>query len=234
MKSVVYSAVAASLLGNLAWAQFTIDTEVGGSFSHGNSKDRSFIGTADMRYQLKRFQHDIGFELFRSESAEVVTSDRTTIEYQGRISFLQQGYAFGIVELERDPPADVRQRVTGIAGLGRVLSSNRTSDWEAELGYGTKTTALFSDTSTQEEPVTYLALKGMQHLTETVKLKFKLSSKVASDNVATKGQFSVQTSLGERTALSVGYKIRHNTEITGSLGEKFDGVLSVTLSQRLK
>ena len=237
MKKLLPIAISAVLATSTAIAAedgWNVDVELGGSISHGNSQTQSLTVATDVKHRYARWQQDIGFTLFRSKSGEEIVSNRNTMEYQLRRGFLQQGYAFAIVSLEQDEPADLELLSSGVLGLGRVLVKRSGSDWEAELGYGAKSRTTLSTNVTEEEPIAYLAVKGMQQLNESSRVKFKLSSKLGTDNTATKGHVLVQTDLSERTALSVGYKMRHNTNITGALGENLDGVLSVTLSQRVK
>ncbi|NVK29769.1 MAG: DUF481 domain-containing protein [Gammaproteobacteria bacterium] len=221
----------AALLPCIANAgDFTAESEIGSTFTFGNTESQSVNFALDTRYRVGQMQFSLNPSWIRTKTAGEIVSERIDIASQARYEFSKYNYTFVEPNWQRDRPNGLESQTSVVVGMGRYLGSSDSLTWEGELGYGLQTeTNVGADAV--EDSIGYLALKGKSQLSDNIRLDFKVGSKLAEENVETKAKFSASVELGESMWLRVANTLKHNTNKVGFGGEKYDSTLSLSLVQ---
>lgn len=107
------------------------------SVSQGNSESTSFVlgGTAIRTADPWTLTLAAGF-LYQTDADGETSAERWNARVRVDRDFGGRTYAFGQVIFDRDEPADIEYRVTGVGGVGRFLIRRDNEELKAEVGGG--------------------------------------------------------------------------------------------------
>jgi len=158
-------------------------------------------------------------------------SDRLAIGYQPRFYWRPRTYFFGIIDYEKDKPANVKLSARQVVGVGHKFFSNASGFLSAEAGFGNKTTevVLGDDAS---GGIAYVGANYLNRINDNVTFNADLRADLGGDNTYTELGLGLAFKLSERMAVKLTHQTRGNTDITDPtlLGaSKSDSATSVTL-----
>lgn len=107
------------------------------SISQGNSESMSFVlgGKAIRKADPWTLTLEAGF-LYQTDADGDTSAERWAGRVRVDRALSGRTYVFGQAIFDRDEPADIEYRVTGLAGIGRFLIQRDNEELKAELGGG--------------------------------------------------------------------------------------------------
>ena len=158
-------------------------------------------------------------------------SDRLAVGYQPRFYWRPRTYFFGIIDYEKDKPANIKLAARQVVGVGHKFFSNASGFLSAEAGFGNKTTevVLGDDAS---GGVAYLGANYLNRINDNVTFNADFRADLGGDNTYTELGLGLAFKLSERMALKLSHQTRGNSDITDPtlLGaSKSDNVTTVNL-----
>ncbi|MEM9604930.1 MAG: DUF481 domain-containing protein [Pseudomonadota bacterium] len=241
MKTFLIPLALATACGS-AYAEWSGTASLGASLAGGNSEAESISGALRLSTTRGKWEHTVFGDILKGEATVITnnpdgsrtlstqsTADRLAVGYQPKYFWREDTYLFGVLDWNQDKPADIDSRTTQVLGVGHQFWTTNTASFSAELGIGGKQTEFVSATADTDEAITYLAANYLNRISEETTINADLRADIGSDNTATDLGLGVSHALSERAALKVSYLIRNNSDIVGSLGEKTDTVLGISL-----
>ncbi len=158
-------------------------------------------------------------------------SDRLALGYQPRYYWRPRTYFFGIIDYEKDKPANVDLAARQLIGVGHKFFSNASGFLSAEAGLGNKTTeVVFGDDVSGG--VAYFGANYLNRINDNVTLNADFRADFGGDNTYTEIGLGLAFKLSERMALKLSHQTRGNTDITNPTLDspsKSDSVTTVNL-----
>ena len=194
---------------------------LGANTSTGNAEASNINGSIRLGKTVGRWEHLVFGTVFKGESTLVVseededgtvsrtivrgdTSDRLALGYQPKYYYSDRTYFFGILDWERDHPANIDQATRQVIGVGHRFFSDATGFLSAEVGIGNKNTAVLSGEDLAGG-IGYLGVNYLNRFNENTTFTADLRSDFGSDNTFV--EFGI--GLGFRVSTNVSFKINH-------------------------
>jgi len=128
-------------------------------------------------------------------------SDRIAIGYQPRYYWRPKTYFFGILDYEKDKPANIKLGSRQIIGIGHKFFSNEFGFLSGEAGVGNKNTKVVYGDNV-DGGIGYLGLNYLNRINENVTFNADLRSDFGSDNTFTEIGLGVAFKLSQKMASS--------------------------------
>jgi putative salt-induced outer membrane protein len=229
-----------------AYADWGGQGEVGFVMARGNTDSDSANVKLDLNSVLGKWKHTAGFVALYGKSNEIKSAERWDVRWQSDYQLNDRLFVFGAVRYQQDRFSGFEYQATLSSGLGyRIIDTERTR-LSTSLGAGfrkLRPETLIKDSlgnvieripgESADEVVGSLGMNFEHALTPNTKVIDKLLVESGSDNTFATNELSLQVSMTEKFALSVGYSVRHNTEPTGDL-EKTDQLTTLNLVYKIK
>lgn len=158
-------------------------------------------------------------------------SDRLAVGYQPRFYWRPRTYFFGIIDYEKDKPANISLAARQVIGVGHKFFSNASGFLSGEAGFGNKTTevVLGDDAS---GGIAYLGANYLNRINENVTFNADFRADLGGENTYTELGLGLAFKVSERMALKLSHQTRGNTDITDPTldgASKSDNSTSITL-----
>jgi putative salt-induced outer membrane protein len=220
-----FAAVLWVMSGNYAFADWTGSGQVGVVHAHGNTDSTTANAKIDATDQLEMWKHTFGLNALYSESDEVTSGNRWDTAWQSDYNLTEKVFWFGGLRYEEDKYGAFSYQATATTGFGYKFFDTDTTKLSTQAGVGYKRSrpqTLIEDpdthevTSREEGDVSNRGVItggiNFEHvLTPNTKVLDKFLVEAASDNTFMQNNLSLQVSMTDRLALSVGYELRQNT-----------------------
>ncbi len=222
----------------------------------GNSEASNISAAIRLGKTVGKWEHLVFGSLFQGSSAIVVeerdangevvldtdgrpsrkivkgdNSDRIALGYQPRYYWRPRTYFFGILDYEKDKPANVKSATRQVIGVGHKFYSNQTGFFSAEAGFGNKNTQqVFGDDI--NGGIGYLGLNYLNRFSDNVTFNADFRADFGSENTFTEIGLGLAFKLSEKMALKITHFQRGNSDIsdgTNPLDSSTDGVTSFNL-----
>lgn len=218
--------VALSVIGSTqAFADWTGAGQLGIVQAHGNSNSTSANTKIEATNELDMWKHAFGFNAMYSESDQITSGKRWDTAWQSDYKLTEKLFWFGGLRYENDKYGSYAYQATGTTGLGYKFYDTDETKLSAQLGGGykrSKSQTLVKDPDSGEvvdridgdvsgRGVVSGAVNFEHVLTSNTKVLNKFLVEAASDNTFLQNNLSLQVSMSDRLALSVGYELRENT-----------------------
>lgn len=139
-------------------------------------------------------------------------SNRLAIGYQPRFYWRPRTYFFGIVDYEKDEPANLELSSRQLIGVGHKFFSNASGFLSGEAGVGNKTTqAVFGEDVSGG--AAYLGLNYLNRVNDNVTFNADFRADIGSDNTFTEIGLGVAFKVSEKMAVKITHQTRGNTDL---------------------
>jgi putative salt-induced outer membrane protein len=187
--------------------------ELGFVLSRGNSDAETLNAKLDMTTEIDRWTHALGFSALRATSANQTTANRYELHGQSNFKLTDRSFVFGALRYENDKFSAFTYQATASAGYGYKFIDSATTKLVGQAGVGYRQ-AEVRLTGEKENNAVFRGDLNFEHqLTETTKVTNKLLVESGSSNTFAEDQLALAVKMSDRLALSVGYDIRHNTNV---------------------
>jgi len=199
-----------------------------GSFFRGDST--TLVPSIDPATGTQETDPDTGFPVF--EIVKGSNSDRLAIGYQPKYYWRPRTYFFGIIDYERDKPANVKLAARQIVGVGHKFFSNEQGYLSAEAGVGNKATEVVYGDDVSGG-VMYFGANYLNRINENITFNADFRADFGGDNTYTEIGLGLAFKLSERMAVKLSHLTRGNSDIDnpvgGALSSKSDSVTNINL-----
>lgn len=158
-------------------------------------------------------------------------SDRLSIGYKPRYYWRPRTYFFGILDYEKDKPANIKFSARQLVGVGHKIYSDQSGFLSIEAGAGNKSLELvFGDDVSGGNA--YVGASYLNRVNENVTFNADFRADLSSDNTYTEIDLSLAFKLSERMAVKLARQTRGNTDIENprlDSPSKFDNVTTINL-----
>lgn len=215
------------------------DASVGATNSSGNSKARSINAGIKLRKYVKKWQHVVSASVLKGESTIVIdrrdetgeiisdestglpirdiikgdNSERYTIGYQPRYQWKENSYFFGILDWEKDKPANIDTATRQIVGLGHTFWRSSTGFFNGEIGLGNKNLSPVVG-SDLDGGIGYIGFNFYNRLTDTTTFNADMKSDFGSDNTFTEIGLGLSFKVSDRLNVKLSHFMRNNSDLT--------------------
>jgi putative salt-induced outer membrane protein len=187
--------------------------ELGFVLSRGNSDAETLNAKLDMATEIDRWTHSLGFSALRATSANQTTANRYELHGQSNFKLTDRSFVFGALRYENDKFSAFTYQATASAGYGYKFIDSAATKLVGQVGVGYRQ-AEVRLTGEKENNAVFRGDLNFEHqLTETTKVTNKLLVESGSSNTFAEDQLALAVKMSDRLALSVGYDIRHNTNV---------------------
>ncbi len=158
-------------------------------------------------------------------------SDRLAVGYQPRFYWRPRTYFFGIIDYEKDKPANIDLASRQLVGVGHKFFSNESGFLSAEAGIGNKTTTVVIGDDVSGG-VAYFGANYLNRINDNITFNADFRADLGSDNTYTEIGLGLAFKLSERMAVKLSHQTRGNTDITNPTLDspsKSDNVTTVNL-----
>ena len=158
-------------------------------------------------------------------------SDRLAVGYTPRYYWRPRTYFFGIIDYEKDKPANVKLASRQLIGVGHKFFSNESGFLSAEAGFGNKNTSLVIGDDVGGG-IAYFGANYLNRINDNITFNADFRADLGSDNTYTEIGLGLAFKLSERMAVKLTHQTRGNTDITNpSLDSpsKSDNVTTINL-----
>lgn len=153
-----------------------------------------------------------GTEVILQVPVKSGNSDRLAIGYQPRFYWRPRTYFFGIIDYEKDKPANVKLAARQIIGVGHKFFSNESGFLSAEAGFGNRSTQQVVGNDINGA-VAYFGANYLNRINDNITFNADFRADVGSDNTYTQIGLGLAFKLSERMAVKLTHQTRGNTDI---------------------
>lgn len=140
-------------------------------------------------------------------------SDRLAIGYQPRFYWRPRTYFFGVVDYERDRPANIDLGSRQLVGVGHKFYSNASGFLSAEAGVGNRALEqVFGDELSGG--ILYFGANYLNRINDNVTFNADFRADSGSDNTYTDIGLGLAFKLSERLAVKLAHQTRNNSDVT--------------------
>jgi len=140
-------------------------------------------------------------------------SDRLAIGYKPRYYWRPRTYFFGIIDYEKDKPANIKLVSRQLIGVGHKIFSNASGSLSVEAGVGNKSLeqVIGEDVSGAS---TYFGVSYLNRVNDNITFNADFRADLSKDNTYSEIDLGLAFKLSERMAVKLSHQTRGNTDIT--------------------
>jgi len=202
--------------------------EAGGFRSTGSTNELGISVIANAKRTGIEWSHELSAALDYRRANGVVSRERYVLGYQPRYAFDPRGFAYGLVQFERDPSIGYDQRYTASAGIGYKLVVSKPLDLSVDIG-----PSLRHAVYTQGLSETKLGARGSMdlalRLSPTLTFRQTASGYAEQDVFSLNSLSSIETKVSTRWAARLSYNVQYESE-TPLSARDLDTLSRVTLT----
>ena len=231
---------------------------IGALATTGNSESTNLVGSANITKEFGPWAHTAFGNTFSAENNDIETASRFELGYKLERFFTDTFYAFGRGRFDSDDFANIDSRYSIVAGAGNTFLDDGQQTLSAELGVGfmradyiapfdqfelaveeetlvegqispLSTPAAPGDREEDDGAVLYGAVNYSNNFRENLTFNSNFNFETSSSNTLTVWDNSLNIALSESIALSLGFLIRNNADIIGSLGDNTDTATRISI-----
>jgi len=140
-------------------------------------------------------------------------SDRLSIGYKPRFYWRPRTYFFGIVDYEKDKPANIDLGARQLIGVGHKIFSNASGFLSIEAGAGNKSVEQVFGMPI-EGGNAYVGASYLNRINDNVTFNADFRADLGSDNTYTEIDLGLAFKLSQRMAVKLAHQTRGNSDIT--------------------
>jgi putative salt-induced outer membrane protein len=202
--------------------------EAGGFRSTGSTSELGISASASVKRTGIQWSHQLSATADYRRANGITSRERFTGSYQPRYEFDPRGFAYGLLQYERDPSIGYDSRYTTSIGVGYKLIVSTPLDLALDIGPSIRH-ADYIDGPTETKLGVRGSLDMAWRLSPTLTFKQTASGYAESDVLTLNAQTSLETKFARRLSANFSYVIQYETE-TPITDRQFDTLSRVTLT----
>lgn len=203
--------------------------EAGGFRSTGSTSELGLSGSLNIKRTGIQWSHELSAVADYRRANGLVSRDRYLASYQPRYQFDPRGFAYGLVQFERDRSIGYNARYTASAGIGYKLIVSKPIDLQVDIGPSLRHADYVLDVSE-----TKLGARGSLDLTwrisPTLTFRQTASGYAESDVYSLTALAALETKVSNRWAVRLSYNAQYESETLLTAGRDLDTLSRVTLT----
>jgi putative salt-induced outer membrane protein len=218
-------AAAAALMGVRAHAQWDTRSQAGFVMARGNTETETANARFEIDYEVEHWKHSFDSSLLYGRSSEVTTGERWDAKWQTDQKISERSFWFGALRYEDDRYSGFDYQGTASVGAGRDFIDGDDTKLSIQLGVGVR--RLRPEELVRNEQLEIIdripgvieddfigngLLKFEHAFNDTTKVLNTLLIESGNANTLSQNELALQVQMSELFALSVGFKLRNNTE----------------------
>jgi putative salt-induced outer membrane protein len=220
----ILTAIGFTVISSGSHAEWIGSGELGAVAARGNSESNSANAKLDIASEVERWKHSLYVYQLYGSNDSVTSANRWETRWQSDYKITEPLYWFGGLRYERDHFGAFSYQQSATTGLGYKLIDNDTTKLSVQGGFGIKKSepqTLVKDESGEvidrinDEAVTradvVAGVKFEHALTGNTKVLDTFLAEATSENTFIQNDLSLQVSMSEKLALSVGFGLRQNS-----------------------
>jgi len=159
-------------------------------------------------------------------------SDRLSIGYKPRYYWRPRTYFFGIVDYEKDKPANIELGARQLIGVGHKIFSDPSGFLSVEAGLGNKSIKQVFGNDINGASA-YFGASYLNRVTDSVTFNADFRADLGSDNTYTEIDLGLAFKLSRRLAVKISHQTRGNSDIENPKLEspsKIDNATTINLA----
>jgi putative salt-induced outer membrane protein len=218
-------AAAAALMGVRAHAQWDTRSQAGFVMARGNTETETANAKFEIDYEIEHWKHSFDSSLLYGRSSEVTTGERWDAKWQTDQKISERSFWFGSLRYEDDRYSGFDYQGTATVGAGRDFIDGDDTKLSIQLGIGVR--RLRPEELVRNEQLEVIdripgvieddfigngLLKFEHAFNDTTKVLNTLLIESGNANTLSQNELALQVQMSELFALSLGFKVRNNTE----------------------
>ena len=208
----------------------------GAQATAGASRNDSLHGSVDASYRSARWENRLQAKLHRSnvsfsetridDNGDVELNDagepvlfiarrrsnnRRKLSVEPRFFIKERVYTFGLLDVERNIPANIYISSRQVAGLGYRWWESKANFLSMGFGVGRKQSEKIGEEQ-QADAIGYIGLRIVRKLTERTSVDFGIDTDFGSDNRLTEVALGFSWKVNDPISLKLGFESRMNSE----------------------
>jgi putative salt-induced outer membrane protein len=208
-----------------AHAQWNSTSQAGFVMARGNTETETANAKFEIGYEVEQWKHNFDSSLLYGRSSEITTGERWDARWQTNHKVSDRFYWFGSLRYEDDRYSGFDYQGTASAGLGRAFIESDSTKLSGQLGVGARRLRpeeLIRNEllevidripgEIQDDIVGNATIKFEHAFNESTKILNALIAETGTANTLTQNELAIQVQMSRVFALSVGLKVRHNSD----------------------
>lgn len=185
--------------------------EAGGFRSTGSTSEIGISANATIKRAGLQWSHKLTASADYRRANGVTSRERYFGSYEPRYQFDPRGFAYGLVQFERDTSIGYDERYTASAGIGYKLIMSKPIDLSADIGPSIRRARYI--TGEQESKLGARAsLDLVYRLSPTLTFKQTASGYAESDVYTLNSLTAIETKVGSRWSAAFSYTVQYESE----------------------
>lgn len=178
----------------------------------GNTETTSLNSSADAKYEIGRWQHDLHLAAIQASEDEQTTAESYEARWTSGWDFSEKDFVFGRLNWRKDRFGGFDTQFSQTLGYGRKVLTTDPHTLNLDLGAGARQS---EDQNGVRESETILTggLNYKWKFSETAEFTQTLAVEVGEDNTFSESVSSVKTTLIGAFALVLSYTVRNNSDV---------------------
>jgi len=202
--------------------------KVGFVSTGGNTDTETLNVGLDVNRKSERWWHSILFAAIRASDSGITTAERYELNGKSRYRIDEKAYWFGSLRYQDDRFSGFEYQSSLAGGYGRVFIDSEIAYLSAEAGGGYRRSKPVDLIETSDDAIFQGSIKYERQIGATSKFVNNFVMEAGEDNTYLQNVAEVNVKINQRLSLSVGYELRHNTEVAPEL-ENTDTLTTVNL-----
>jgi putative salt-induced outer membrane protein len=239
--------IAAMLLAAAqAHAQWNSKSQAGFVMARGNTEAETANAKFEIGFESENWKHSFDSAFLYGQSSDIATGQRWDLAWQTNNKISERSFWFGGLRYEDDRYSGFDYQGTVSVGAGRAFIDTESTKFSAQLGVGVRRLRPeelirneFLEVvdripgEIEDNVVGNATFKFEYAFNESTKILNTLLSEAGSANTLTQNELALQVKMSRLLALSVGLKVRNNTEPPPDL-EQTDTLTTLNLVYEVK
>ncbi|PKF56283.1 hypothetical protein CW748_09980 [Alteromonadales bacterium alter-6D02] len=209
--------------------EWELAAEVGGSFTTGNTKTKSFKAKlkGSLGYEYGRITYIA--QSYRKKDNDEVSANRWKISLKNNLHFSEHASSFAIAEYEKDQFAEHNSISLFAAGYTQRLYDNEYIRWDADIGPGYNLKKF--DDRDESQRIAHIGTNLKVKFSDQSEFSQKVVADLALDQDASdiiRSESALSTSILENLKMKLAFALRRDS-LPGEGKEKTDTETSVSL-----
>lgn len=201
--------------------------ELGGFQSTGSTDEIGISASIALKRQGLRWSHAVKGSADYRRANGATSRERFVASYEPRFQFDPSGFAYGIVQFERDPFIGFDSRCTGSLGIGYKLVQRKKIDLSVDVGPSFRH-ASYTDGKEEDRVGGRTSLDFAWRATPALTLRQNASAYIESDVASITALTALDARIVSRLSARLSYNVQYETDSIFTV-EGLDTLSKVTL-----
>lgn len=185
--------------------------EAGGFRSTGSTSEIGISASANIKREGIQWSHKLTAAVDYRRANGITSRERFFASYEPKFQYDTRGFAYGLVQFERDTTIGYDQRYTASAGVGYKLIVSKPLDLMMDVGPSIRH-ADYTIGVTETKLGARASLDLVWRMSPTLAFKQTASTYAESDVFTLNSLSSLETKVGRRWSAALSYNVQYESE----------------------